>query len=134
MLSPFRKAGGENKKRDIQSYPPEKSDRMRASDVGHYLTFAEVIEIFEGAEGLSDEQKKALVHAKILCKVSSNEAGEIRDKLLAMKLSEDMACKFADIMPRDENGIIALLSTDRSRIKEGMTKSISGLIAGYLSE
>ncbi len=102
-----------------------------------YVSLAEVKELLrdEAEEReLSYEQSLALSHAENFVKLDKEETDELIEKLLEDFdfMKEKLAYKMADILPTDEDGVLAVFSKDRYTPSQDEAESITNLIKKYV--
>lgn len=106
-------------------------------DGSRYVSLSEVKELLsEEAEEreLSYEQSLALSHAEKFTDLSKEDTEEIVDELLENFdfMTEEIAFKMADILPRDHDGVIAVFSKDRYTPSKEDTENITDVISKYV--
>ena len=93
-----------------------------------HLTLAEIKEELEKAQkergALLNEQTLALEHAKKFTKLTAKRSRElVKDLMELEKVSEPLAIKITDLMPRHNDDLQALFSKERmTLVKEEMEK------------
>jgi DNA-directed RNA polymerase subunit F len=107
---------------------------MKLSNEGHYLTLAEVQGLLSEEKELNDVQRLALEHARGFNKLDVKEAETLRKELSKLNLPDKLVCKIVDILPEDTDTVIAILSTDRSRIQENVIKQVLEIALKHVKE
>ena len=82
---------------------------------------------------LSREQKISLEHCEKVVKLTSKKSKELRKKLLEVKgVNEKQAYKIADILPQDDETVLAIFAKEVGAPSEGGRKEILKIIKDYL--
>ena len=107
---------------------------MKVVDKGKFLSLTEVITILDGEKELTPEQRAALEHAKESTKLDVKDAKKLIKELKTLKLPDSIIYKTVDILPENVETVIAILSTEKSRIKEETVKAILEITKKYSGE
>lgn len=104
----------------------------------HYVTLAEVKDLIaerqEGKE-LRDFQKAALEHAQTVCPLTSESAKNLVEELSKFSdegVTEGIAVKIADILPREPVDIRAILSKERVTLDGATIDEILEIVLRYI--
>jgi DNA-directed RNA polymerase subunit F len=82
---------------------------------------------------LSREQKISLEHCEKVVKLTSKKAKELRKKLLEVKgVNEKQAYKIADVLPQDDEAVLAIFAKEISTPSEKGRKEILKIVKDYL--
>lgn len=105
-----------------------------------YLTLAEVRDLLtaeaetRGQESLLASQKHALEHAQAVCKNPSGEnAKELVEEVKQIDVvSDSIACKIADILPKYPEDVRAIFSKERITLEPAQIQEILDIVAKYI--
>ncbi len=82
---------------------------------------------------LTREQKIALEHSEKVVKLSTKKTKELIKRLLEVKgVNEKYAYKIADILPRDNEALLAIFAKETITPSEGGRKEILEIVEAYL--
>lgn len=104
-----------------------------------YLTLAEVRDLLtaeaetRGQESLLASQKHALEHAQTVCSISLEDAKAIVDEVSQIDVVTDsVACKIADILPRYPEDVRAIFSKERITLENDQIQAILDIVAKHI--
>ncbi len=104
-----------------------------------YLTLAEVRDLLtaeaesRGQESLLASQKHALEHAQAVCSISLDDANKIIDEVKKIDVvSDSVACKIADLLPKYPEDIRAIFSKERITLEPAQIQEILDIVAKYI--
>lgn len=105
-----------------------------------YLTLAEVRDLLtaeaeiRGQESLLASQKHALEHAQAVCRNPSGEnAKELVEEVKQIDVvSDSIACKIADILPKYPEDVRAIFSKERITLEPAQIQAILEIVAKYI--
>ena len=81
---------------------------------------------------LKREQKIALEHAEKVSSIPPEKARELVNKLMEIgRIEEKQACKIADLLPKDEDELLAIFAKETYVPSKEETKKILELIKEY---
>ncbi len=100
-----------------------------------YVTVAEVRDLLmaeaekRGSESLLASQKHALEHAQTVCSISLEQAQAIIDEVGQIDVvSDSVAYKIADILPRHPEDVRAIFSKERVTLEQGTIEQIIAIV------
>jgi DNA-directed RNA polymerase subunit F len=100
------------------------------------LTLAEIKELLQKEQKkreLTMEQNYALEHAQKFAKLKAKEARKLANELEKIEpVTDIIACKLVDLMPRYPEEVRAVFSKERAVITDDDIKEILGKVAEYL--
>jgi len=101
-----------------------------------YVTLAEVKEILEEEakkRELTTEQKYALDHSQRFARIDSKKSKKLVKELLQEVeiLSEPIAVKLADTMPREPEDVRIIFAKERANIQKKDIEKILGIVEKY---
>ncbi len=104
-----------------------------------YLTLAEVRDLLtaeaesRGQESLLASQKHALEHAQAVCSISLDDANKIIDEVKKIDIvSDSVACKIADLLPKYPEDVRAIFSKERITLEPAQIQEIIDIVAKYI--
>ncbi len=104
-----------------------------------YLTLAEVRDLLtaeaeiRGQEFLLASQKHALEHAQAVCSIPLDDAKAIIDEVKKIDIvSDSVACKIADILPKYPEDVRAIFSKERITLEPAQIQEILDIVAKYI--
>ncbi len=104
-----------------------------------YLTLAEVRDLLtaeaesRGQESLLASQKHALEHAQAVCSISLDDANKIIDEVKKIDVvSDSVACKIADLLPKYPEDVRAIFSKERITLEPAQIQEIIDIVAKYI--
>ncbi len=104
-----------------------------------YLTLAEVRDLLtaeaesRGQESLLASQKHALEHAQAVCSISLDDANKIIDEVKKIDVvSDSVACKIADLLPKYPEDVRAIFSKERITLEPAQIQEILDIVAKYI--
>jgi len=84
-------------------------------------------------EELTREQKIALEHSEKVVELSTNKTKELIRKLVSMeKIGKNQAYKIADLLPRDEDDVMAIFSKETFVPSREEIKKILEIVREYI--
>ena len=104
-----------------------------------YLTVAEVRDLLtaetekRGPEAMLASQKHALEHAQTVCSISLEEAQAIVDEVRQIDVvSDSVAYKIADILPRYPEDVRAIFSKERVTLEQSQIQQILDIVSKHI--
>jgi len=101
-----------------------------------YLTLAEIKELLKKEQSqriLTLEQNYALEHATKFSKLEAKESRKLVNELMKIEpVSESLACKIVDLMPRHRDEIDAIFLKERMTLEEKSITEILDKVKKYL--
>lgn len=103
---------------------------------GKLLTLAEVKNILEREakkRELTYEQKLALEHARTFARISATNANKLISELKKLEfISEAIAYKIADVLPRHEDDVRAIFAKERYTLEKEDIDKILEIVGKFL--
>ncbi len=101
-----------------------------------YLTLAEIKELLQKEQEvrvLTMEQNYALEHAIKYARLDAKDARKLADELAGIEpVSEALACKLVDLMPKHEDEVNAVFLKERTTIDNSTISQILDKVKQYL--
>ena len=104
-----------------------------------YVTLAEVRELLEaeaeirGYDNLLQSQKAALDHAQTVCSISLEQANAIIDEVKQIDIVSDaVALKIADLLPRYPEDVRAIFSKERVTLEPAQIQQIIDIVEKHI--
>ena len=104
-----------------------------------YVTLAEVRELLEaeaeirGYDNLLQSQKAALDHAQTVCSISLDQANAIIDEVKQIDIVSDaVALKIADLLPRYPEDVRAIFSKERVTLEPQQIQQIIDIVEKHI--
>ncbi|MCK4266229.1 MAG: RNA polymerase [Thermoplasmata archaeon] len=101
-----------------------------------HLTLAEIKELLQKEQKIREltmEQKYALEHSEKFAKLKAKEAKKFVKELVKIEqVTEGIACKLVDLMPRYPEEVRAVFSKERAVTTEETIKEILDQVSKYL--
>ncbi len=104
-----------------------------------YVTLAEVRDLIEaeaeirGYDELPQSQKAALDHARTVCSISLDQANAIIDEVKQIDVvSDSVALKIADLLPRYSEDVRAIFSKERVTLEPAQIQQILDIVEKHL--
>ena len=104
-----------------------------------YVTLAEVRELLEaeaeirGDDNLLQSQKAALDHAQTVCSISLEQANAIIDEVKQIDIVSDaVALKIADLLPRYPEDVRAIFSKERVTLEPAQIQQIIDIVEKHI--
>ena len=104
-----------------------------------YVTLAEVRELLEaeaeirGYDNLLQSQKAALDHAQTVCSISLEQANAIIDEVKQIDIVSDaVALKIADLLPRYPEDVRAIFSKERVTLEPQQIQQIIDIVEKHI--
>ena len=104
-----------------------------------YVTLAEVRELLEaeaeirGYDNLLQSQKAALDHAQTVCSISLEQANAIVEEVSQIDfVTEPVAYKIADILPRYPEDVRAIFSKERVTLEPAQIQQIIDIVEKHI--
>lgn len=104
-----------------------------------YVTLAQVRELLEaeaeirGYDNLLQSQKAALDHAQTVCSISLEQANAIIDEVKQIDIVSDaVALKIADLLPRYPEDVRAIFSKERVTLEPQQIQQIIDIVEKHL--
>lgn len=104
-----------------------------------YVTLAEVRELLtaeaekRGPDFLLASQKHALEHAQTVCSISLEQANAIVEEVLKYEfVTESVAYKIADILPKYPEDVRAIFSKERVTLENSEIQGILDIVAKHV--
>ena len=104
-----------------------------------YVTLAEVRELLEaeaeirGYDNLLQSQKAALDHAQTVCSISLEQANAIIDEVKQIDIVSDaVALKIADLLPRYPEDVRAIFSKERVTLEPQQIQQIIDIVQKHI--
>lgn len=104
-----------------------------------YVTLAQVRELLEaeaeirGYDNLLQSQKAALDHAQTVCSISLEQANAIIDEVKQIDIVSDaVALKIADLLPRYPEDVRAIFSKERVTLEPQQIQQIIDIIEKHI--
>ena len=100
-----------------------------------YLTLSEIKELLKKEQSLrilTLEQNYALEHATKFAKLEAKESRKLVNDLQKIEqVSESLACKIADLMPKHRDEVDAIFLKERTTLEEGSITQILDTVKKY---
>ncbi|QHK18182.1 RNA polymerase [Methanomassiliicoccaceae archaeon DOK] len=104
-----------------------------------YVTLAQVRELLEaeaeirGYDNLLQSQKAALDHAQTVCSISLEQANAIIDEVKQIDIVSDaVALKIADLLPRYPEDVRAIFSKERVTLEPQQIQQIIDIVEKHI--
>ena len=104
-----------------------------------YVTLAQVRELLEaeaeirGYDNLLQSQKAALDHAQTVCSISLEQANAIIDEVKQIDIVSDaVALKIADLLPRYPEDVRAIFSKERVTLEPQQIQQIIDIVEKHV--
>ena len=104
-----------------------------------YVTLAEVRDLLEaeaeirGYDNLLQSQKAALDHAQTVCSISLEQANAIIDEVKQIDIVSDaVALKIADLLPRYPEDVRAIFSKERVTLEPQQIQQIIDIVEKHI--
>ena len=104
-----------------------------------YVTLAQVRELLEaeaeirGYDNLLQSQKAALDHAQTVCSISLEQANAIIDEVKQIDIVSDaVALKIADLLPRYPEDVRAIFSKERVTLEPQQIQQILDIVEKHI--
>ncbi len=104
-----------------------------------YITLAEVRDLLEaeaeirGYDELLQSQKAALDHARTVCSIFLDQANAIIDEVKQINVvSDSVALKIADLLPRYPEDVRAIFSKERVTLEPAQIQQILDIVEKHL--
>lgn len=104
-----------------------------------YVTLAQVRELLEaeaeirGYDNLLQSQKAALDHAQTVCSISLEQANAIIDEVKQIDIVSDaVALKIADLLPRYPEDVRAIFSKERVTLEPQQIQHIIDIVEKHI--
>lgn len=104
-----------------------------------YVTLAQVRELLEaeaeirGYDNLLQSQKAALDHAQTVCSISLEQANAIIDEVKQIDIISDaVALKIADLLPRYPEDVRAIFSKERVTLEPQQIQQIIDIVEKHI--
>lgn len=104
-----------------------------------YVTLAEVRDLLEaeaeirGYDNLLQSQKAALDHAQTVCSISLEQANAIIDEVKQIDIVSDaVALKIADLLPRYPEDVRAIFSKERVTLEPAQIQQIIDIVEKHI--
>ncbi len=104
-----------------------------------YVTVAEVRDLLmaeaekRGSESLLASQKHALEHAQTVCSISLEQANAIIDEVKQIDIVSDaVALKIADLLPRYPEDVRAIFSKERVTLEPQQIQQIIDIVEKHI--
>lgn len=104
-----------------------------------YVTLAQVRELLEaeaeirGYDNLLQSQKAALDHAQTVCSISLEQANAIIDEVKQIDIVSDaVALKIADLLPRYPEDVRAIFSKERVTLEPQQIQQIIDIVDKHI--
>lgn len=104
-----------------------------------YVTLAQVRELLEaeaeirGYDNLLQSQKAALDHAQTVCSISLDQANAIIDEVKQIDIVSDaVALKIADLLPRYPEDVRAIFSKERVTLEPQQIQQIIDIVEKHI--
>lgn len=104
-----------------------------------YVTLAQVRELLEaeaeirGYDNLLQSQKAALDHAQTVCSISLEQANAIIDEVKRIDIVSDaVALKIADLLPRYPEDVRAIFSKERVTLEPQQIQQIIDIVEKHI--
>ena len=81
---------------------------------------------------LLPSQKAAMTHANAVCPLSQEQVQELIAKLMQLDfMTEPMAYKVADLLPKYSNDVRAIFQKERVNLDADMIQSVLDIVSSY---